>query len=156
MDTDIFPVGAVLLQGNNLPENDRWFPCDGRELFKEDYAELFSIIGYRYGENEPKKTFRIPDYRGEFLRGVKADTNSETPWPGQFEAFSTKKPNVNSFKAAISHLPISEKVSHGVTKDDNIGYDNTKTVEQNTCTKGGDNETRPVNVYVNYYIKART
>jgi len=156
MDKDIFPVGAILLQGNNLPENDRWLPCDGRELSKADYAELFGIIGNKYGEDEQKEKFQIPDYRGEFLRGAKAGTNSETAGPGLFEACSTKKPNGNSFKANISHLPISDKESHGITKGDNIGYDNTKTVEQNTCTKGGDKETRPLNVYVNYYIKART
>lgn len=156
MDKDIFPVGAVLLQGNGLPENDRWLPCDGRELSKTNYAELYGIIGKTYGEDEPKGTFRIPDYRGEFLRGAKAGTSSETAGPGLREAWSTKKPNGNSFKANISHLPTSDKESHGITKGDNIGFDNSRTVEQNTCTEGGDKETRPVNVYVNYYIKART
>lgn len=156
MDKDIFPVGAVLLQGNGLPENDRWLPCDGRELSKTNYAELYGIIGKTYGEDEPKGTFRIPNYHGEFLRGAKVGTSSDTAGPGLFEACSTKKPNGYSFKANIPHLPTSDKESHGTTKGDAIGFDNKKTVEQNTCTKGGDSETRPVNVYVTYYIKART
>ncbi|SHG35908.1 phage tail protein [Dysgonomonas macrotermitis] len=157
MNKDIFPIGAILLQGNDLPKNDRWLPCDGQNLSKAEYAELFDIIGNRYGEDKQKGTFRIPDYRGEFLRGAKAGTNLETLGPGLFEDCSTKKPNGTSFSANIPHLPTSDKGTHGVTKGDNIGYnDNTKTIEQNTCTKGGDKETRPINVYVNYYIKART
>lgn len=157
MNKDIFPVGAILLQGNDLLNNDRWLQCDGQELSEADYAELFEIISNKYGECKQNGTFRIPDYRGEFLRGAKAGTDPKTSDPGMFQGCSTKRPNGASFIADILHLPISHKETHGITKNNNIGYnDNIKTVEQTTCTQGGDKETRPINVSVNYYIKARS
>ncbi len=155
MHKNIFPVGAILLQGNDLSESDRWIVCNGQELLKADYSELFNVIENIYGGDSKKGTFKVPDYRGEFLRGDKAESN--TSHPGVREGCSTTRPKTASFKATIPHLPVDDKETHGITKPDNIGFDDSKkTTNQDTCNQGGDKETRPINVYVNYYIKARS
>lgn len=47
-----------------------WMVCDGRELLVAACPDLFASIGYRYGGSVG--SFRIPDCRGLFLRGVDA------------------------------------------------------------------------------------
>lgn len=59
-----------------------WMICDGRALVICQYPELFAALGFRYAlpgdstalPTDPSAaataTFRLPDYRGMFLRGV--------------------------------------------------------------------------------------
>ena len=51
--------------------NDRYpgfVPCDGRLLNKNDYFELYTILGGEYGESSNE--FRVPDYRNRRLCGI--------------------------------------------------------------------------------------
>ena len=50
----------------------RWLFCDGRELSRTDYPELFEAIGTTYGEGNGTTTFNIPDRRGYFGRCLDA------------------------------------------------------------------------------------
>ena len=53
---------------NQIPEN--CLMCDGSELSRDIYSELFAVIGTTYGEGDGSTTFNIPDYRGAFLRCI--------------------------------------------------------------------------------------
>lgn len=46
-----------------------WLPCDGRLVSRTVYAALFAAVGSIYGAGDGT-TFKIPDLRGEFLRGL--------------------------------------------------------------------------------------
>lgn len=46
-----------------------WLKCDGRSLNKEEYSELFNLIGTSYGEPSPD-TFKIPDLRGRVIGNI--------------------------------------------------------------------------------------
>ena len=170
METDFYPVGAVIAYGGELEQNDNWLFCDGRELKCEDYPELFTAIDYMYGGNTESRVFKIPDYLGIFLRGATRESTvdpdadkRQTQAPsgitvsprevGSVQGYATKLPATH-FTGAFAHLPVNSKSSHGETQPDNTGPDGSE--EINTCTTGGDKETRPKNVYVNYYIKARS
>ena len=60
------PVGAIMLfPVSNVP--DGWFKCNGASLSKTTYSELYDVIGGTYGQTST--TFRLPDLRGEFVRG---------------------------------------------------------------------------------------
>lgn len=52
----------------NIPSN--FMLCDGRELSKADYPQLFNAIGTIYGESADTLSFKIPDLRGCFTRCV--------------------------------------------------------------------------------------
>ena len=61
-------VGTVFwLAGNTPPEN--CLECNGALISRADYPELFSAIGATFGAGDGSTTFKLPDLRGEFLRG---------------------------------------------------------------------------------------
>ena len=47
-----------------------WLVCDGSLLSRKAYAVLFSKIGTLYGAGDGSTTFKLPDLRGETIRGV--------------------------------------------------------------------------------------
>ncbi|OUO94819.1 phage tail protein [Cloacibacillus sp. An23] len=44
--------------------------CDGSEVSRETYSELFAVFGTMYGAGNGTTTFNLPDFRGAFLRCV--------------------------------------------------------------------------------------
>jgi microcystin-dependent protein len=44
--------------------------CDGREVSRTTYSDLFTIIGTTYGIGNGSSTFNIPDLRGRGLMGL--------------------------------------------------------------------------------------
>ena len=60
-------IGQIIeFPSNLIPSNT--LLCDGSEISRETYSELFNVIGTIYGEGDGSTTFNIPDYRGAFLR----------------------------------------------------------------------------------------
>jgi hypothetical protein len=60
------PVGSVAyFAGNAIPSG--WLKCNGAQISTTGYANLFAAIGYTYGGQG--NFFRLPELRGEFLRG---------------------------------------------------------------------------------------
>jgi len=163
---DFFPIGGIAPLGGLLEENSFWMLCDGREFPAKDYSELFAVIGRTYGGSAEQNTFKLPDYRGYFLRGTDYGTNrdpdvsSRTPPPGSTETdtvgstqpYATKLPKT-PFKADVVGLPRGTVSCDGGVPDNRARTEGDLSIS--TCTKGGDGDTRPVNVYVAYYIKAR-
>ena len=47
-----------------------WLLCNGQEVSRNDYADLFALIGTNFGEGNGVTTFNVPDYSGKFLRGL--------------------------------------------------------------------------------------
>lgn len=71
---DTLPIGAMLPYGNaKAPVN--WLVCDGSEISRTEYAELFAVIGTSYGEGDGSTTFNLPDKRGKQSIGL--DTADE-------------------------------------------------------------------------------
>lgn len=46
-----------------------WLKANGALVSRTAYADLFSAIGTRFGAGDGSTTFKLPDFRGEFLRG---------------------------------------------------------------------------------------
>ena len=68
---DYFQAGQYGFFAMKNPKG-RWLFCDGREISREDYPELFEAIGTTYGEGNGTTTFNIPDRRGYFGRCLDA------------------------------------------------------------------------------------
>ena len=71
------PTGAIFalpdtqgtgtgFQSDGIPTG--YLECDGQLLDRSAFAALFNVIGTRYG-NTTSSNFRVPDLRGEFIRG---------------------------------------------------------------------------------------
>jgi microcystin-dependent protein len=68
--TDISaPVGMVAtFAGNQAPTG--WLKADGSIVSRTTYSKLFDYIGTLYGAGDGSTTFKLPDLRGEFIRGL--------------------------------------------------------------------------------------
>ena len=44
--------------------------CDGSEISREAYKELFDVLGTKAGAGDGVSTFNLPDLRGQFVRGT--------------------------------------------------------------------------------------
>jgi microcystin-dependent protein len=56
------PVGAMVEWGSTtIPTN--WLECDGSEVSRTTYAELFAVIGTTFGAGDGSTTFNLPDRR---------------------------------------------------------------------------------------------
>ena len=65
---NVAAIGAVLhFAMVDAPEG--WLKCDGAEVSRKEYVNLFDAIGTVYGDGDGSETFNVPDLRGEFIRG---------------------------------------------------------------------------------------
>ena len=55
------PVGSMTQYGGDTAPSG-WLMCDGNSLLKASYADLFSVIAYKYGGSGDN--FNLPDLRG--------------------------------------------------------------------------------------------
>ncbi|WP_336279005.1 tail fiber protein [Bartonella sp. CB175] len=63
----IFPSGFIATFAmQEVPGG--WLLCNGATYEREDYPELFKAIGDQWGKDSDT-TFKVPDFRGMFLRG---------------------------------------------------------------------------------------
>ena len=69
---DTLPIGAMLPYGSTTPP-ENWLICDGSEVSRTTYAELFNVIGTSYGSGDGTTTFNLPDKRGRVSVGFDSD-----------------------------------------------------------------------------------
>jgi len=151
----LLPAGVIVPYGGTSAP-DGWIMCHGASLLRSEYPELFSAIGTAFGEPN-LQTFRVPDFRGRFLRGVDGsagldpDSASRTAMNGggntgnavgsvQDDAFEAHSHNVNI---------VDQQSGTGLS-----GYSQNVANPTNPTSSTGGNETRPKNAYVNYIIWA--
>ena len=64
----VIPAGTVIyLAGSTVPTG--FLKCNGAELLRSVYSDLFTAIGIAYGAGDGSTSFLLPDLRGEFIRG---------------------------------------------------------------------------------------
>ena len=61
------PLGSIIaFSGDNIPVG--FLLCDGSTLNKNEYLDLFNVIGYTYGGSDNE--FKLPDLRDRFIQGA--------------------------------------------------------------------------------------
>lgn len=65
--TQLVPPGIVGHFAMDTPP-EGWLRCNGADVSRTTYAALFAAVGTRFGSANGS-TFRLPDLRGEFIRG---------------------------------------------------------------------------------------
>ena len=63
------PTG-ILLPYAGTASPDGWMLCNGQEVSRETYANLFTVIGDSYGIGDGSTTFNLPDLRGRMPMGL--------------------------------------------------------------------------------------
>lgn len=66
---EVMPIGTMIpfVSATNIPSN--WRICDGSEVSRETYADLFAVIGTSYGEGDGTTTFNLPNKKGRVSVG---------------------------------------------------------------------------------------
>ncbi|CAF1169152.1 unnamed protein product [Rotaria sp. Silwood1] len=67
------PTGTILLYSGSVStltnQNNLWLFCNGSEVSRTTYHELFAVIGTTYGAGNGIDTFNLPDFRARFPLG---------------------------------------------------------------------------------------
>jgi microcystin-dependent protein len=67
LETHVLPAGSMVdYAGTSAPSG--WLMCDGSEISRTTYADLFAAIGVSFGPGNNTSTFNLPDFRGRFAR----------------------------------------------------------------------------------------
>ena len=66
---EVLPIGTMIPFGSNKNIPSNWRICDGSEVSRTTYADLFNVIGTSYGEGDGETTFNLPDKRGRVSVG---------------------------------------------------------------------------------------
>ena len=73
------PIGSIIFFASEQTPGNEYLLCDGRELNRSEFKELYDVIGTIWGAGDGSSTFNIPDLRGVFPRfldlGRKLDEN---------------------------------------------------------------------------------
>lgn len=68
----LFPTGGILPFGGTVAPNG-FLLCNGLAYSRTSYANLFAVIGTRFGAGDGSTTFNVPNFmNGSFVRGVVA------------------------------------------------------------------------------------
>jgi microcystin-dependent protein len=163
---DVGEICSFGVPATSTPEN--FLYCDGSSVSRAVYADLFRKIGTAFGSVDGS-SFNLPDLRGRFLRGVDGSAGRD-PNDSTRTAMNTggnTGDNVGSVQtdAMQGHI-------HQFTTFFNAGYSPAGASQGTGGSSGPGNtagpitdgvngtprtssETRPINAYVNYFIRFR-
>ena len=102
---------------NEVPEH--CLMCDGSEISRETYSELFAKYGTIYGEGDGSTTFNIPDYRGAFLRCIGGNADSIGVLQG--DAIRNIRGAVNLTHSSVYGSPVQTAFQNSVIYGTNQG-----------------------------------
>ena len=140
-------TGAIMPFSFSSPP-DGWLECNGAEISRTTYENLFSKIGEIYGSGDGINTFNIPDLRGEFIRGfdnargVDLDRNL-----GSFQADEIKSHNHQ-----LQNIKSMDD-SNGGGREGFVDGDNHYATRNYDVSNTGGIETRPRNIALLYCIR---
>lgn len=165
------PVGTVIAyMGLADKWGKDWLLCDGGSYTIENKSKLYEVLQLTYGCDSPG-TFKVPDLRGFFLRGVTTDelrdpdyTSRKHPDPARgTEPAPAGQVGSRQDQQLLNHVHNWDYHKHWIghtgndivvqLENDSANSDAIKLMPT-TNKDGGGNETRPKNVYVYYLIYA--
>ena len=168
--SDMF-VGMITSFGMETPP-DGWHICNGGEYSLASYPELYAVIGTTWGEltdgsgDTGDTHFRVPDLRGEFLRGFDDASGND---PDAADRTGGNVVGSSQLSMVRDHVHWLESWAgqggQGYQNPRNAGYGGagpygesiySRQISDDTTTNKnfvGGSETRPRNKYVQFCIK---
>lgn len=159
----LVPSGTVVaFAGDTAPAG--WRLCDGAAVSQTQFPALFRAIGTAHGSGGAIGMFNLPDLRGRFVRGVDRgamrdpDRATRTAANGGGNAGdaagTVQDPAIGSHQHGLNGVTVGY-VSSGMT--DILASTNfsqpTNAFPTRSTGSGIGNETRPVNISLNYIIR---
>ena len=164
------PVGTVMMWAGGSDSSTilnlayaGWALCDGASYSNDtQFHDLYEVIGESYGGGNGM--FCVPSYKGLFLRGTSYTSERDPDAESRGAPRPDQSNRGNTGNAVGSVQPYSMQ-SHTHTYKYHNSYTKSTHTAGNHCLSGstttnmgnsGSLETRPVNQYVNFIIKATT
>ncbi len=120
----IMPAGVInIFAGSIAP--DGYLICDGREVSRTEYADLFAVIGTAYGEGDGSTTFNLPDLQSRIPVGISTEP--------EFDELG-KTGGAKDHALTVDEMPVH---SHDGSTGEAGGHDH----EGNTSSSGGHSHT---------------
>lgn len=145
------PIGSVLAYPiDDVPVH--CLECNGAVISRATYPELFAVIGETYGAGDGSTTFKIPDLRGEFIRGwdnTRGIDGSRAIGTAQVDTFKSHRHRFEwNLTETVNTSP------NNYFRAPNTGYVSDSINQAALMTIGleGTTETRPRNVAMMYCI----
>lgn len=63
------PVGTIAMFGTDVPP-EKWLICNGDEVSRTTYADLFAVIGDAFGDGDGSTTFLLPNFTDKSPMGA--------------------------------------------------------------------------------------
>ena len=155
------PAGAIMsFAMSSAPTG--WIVCNGAEYAIADYGDLHTAIGTTWGSltngsgGAGTTHFRVPDLRGEFLRGfdngqgndpdAAGRTGGDAVGSSQSGMYSSHSHNIRGGSGDIPDWFGGSSAAYGMLTSGGSAYGG-------YVQAAGGNENRPRNKYVQYCIK---
>jgi len=118
------PAGAVIFTASqSLPTG--YLLANGAEVSRTQFAALFSSIGTTYGSGNGSTTFKLPDLRGEFIRGADLGRGVDTGRTiGSWQAQQIAKHKHVSPWGEIYDAPFGRSTNNGYMGSSSTDGDN--------------------------------
>ena len=156
---DAIPVGTVISYTNEtLPSG--WLKCDGTELLRSGYPDLFAVLGTKYGGTAT--TFNLPDMRTRTILG--SGQNRSIGDVGGSETHTLTVDEIPSHSHRVFNSQSTSALEYSATnkKDIMIGdrggqYEQTNADNTNYIESTGGTQPHsimPPFIVCNYMIKA--
>jgi len=160
------PSGLIAPFAHPAPP-DGWLECDGAQVSRTAYANLFAAIGTHWGEGDGVTSFHLPDLRGQFVRGWDHGRGIDSG-----RAFATIQDSQNKLHNHGGFTAVAGNHSHGYSTPNFTGaafaggaissvtgkIEEVRTTQsggahQHQILSEGGAESRPRNVALLYAIK---
>lgn len=93
------PAGAVMFFGvKSIP--DGWLLCNGANVSRTTYANLFAAIGTNFGSGNGSTTFTLPNLSGRFIEGT-------TSTGAVGNTYSAGLPNISGWFSVVQNIDAS-------------------------------------------------
>jgi len=134
-------VGTIMAFPSSSIPND-WLICNGAEISRNTYKNLFDVIGTTYGAGNGTTTFNLPDLRGKFIRGLGSYDSARYSYDlGVVQKDDFKMHSHNYLRILWPHFSGLDTGGGG------------NCVTESTFNNPGGTETRPINLAMIFCIK---
>lgn len=148
---DGFPIGGITAySGENIPSG--WLLCNGANISREDYSDLFDVVGTSFGSGDGSTTFALPDLTSKFIYG--ASDSSDFNEKGGEEAHTL---TINEMPSHNHSLTAHGSDGTGNMVSQSIGNGGSRVVAGWVIGNTGGNQPHnnmPPYQAINYIIKA--
>ena len=155
----VVPVGTIIAYAaNQNPEG--YILCNGANVSRTTYADLFAVIGTTYGEGDGSTTFTLPNLIDRFIEGSSTAGNyidAGLPnitgnTPHLFGGLPSSYPTTGAFRATRHQ---NRQYDNAGTAADSNGWINLN-IDASRCSSVYSNDivtVQPSSITVRYYIK---